>query len=573
MTTWDIPEEALEEEIGIPELFTGRHEDLAYFLNWAVEAKRKLSQSHVILARKRRGKTALVQRLFNILYTQNDPKIIPFYIRIDEGPTTRLQFSVRLFTALISQYLGFKRRDPALIREVLSLDRLEKETVDDPILLRKVEDMQAYVAKQNSELAWELARESGHTISSLKDERIIQIIDEFQYLEDRAYVNDDQKVLAKLGSFYQRTGSSKVSPQIITGSYIGWLSKIVNRMVGRYDHYYLEPLTTDEAFAAVYNYSTVLRREVSDETAAYMVEACHRDPYYIARTFRSQCPRKDLTSKDDIREILQFETGEKGNIYAMWMEYLEHAFTRINDKNAKKIVLYLAHHGENERTRKEILDDLNLDIDDYDLEKKLHKLVKADIIAGGRSNYVYQGLGDPIFAMVIRKKYQQEIDQVPIQNIEGDLYRQLKQVKGAVAYYKGVNAEYRILNRVLFLGQKRTPAANAFHGVPEGFELGPFAGIGKRKWHVDQEHSLEADLYAEAEDTNGSDLIMEIKHVENLSGLAMIEAFIAKCEQLRERLPRPTTFAFYSETGFTDVQAARLEAAGIMYSDGNKLFS
>ncbi|MDJ0837092.1 MAG: hypothetical protein QNK37_11290 [Acidobacteriota bacterium] len=80
-------------------------------------------------------------------------------------------------------------------------------------------------------------------------------------------------------------------------------------------------------------------------------------------------------------------------------------------QDAKKIVLYPAHHGENERTRKEILDDLNLDIDDYDLEKKLHKLVKADIIAGDRSNYDYKGLGDPIFAMVIRKKYQQEIDQ------------------------------------------------------------------------------------------------------------------------------------------------------------------
>ncbi|MDJ0837126.1 MAG: hypothetical protein QNK37_11460, partial [Acidobacteriota bacterium] len=65
--THDLPEQALREEIGMPELFTGRHEDLTYFLNWAAEAKRMLSQSHVILARKRRGKTALVQRLFNIL--------------------------------------------------------------------------------------------------------------------------------------------------------------------------------------------------------------------------------------------------------------------------------------------------------------------------------------------------------------------------------------------------------------------------------------------------------------------------------------------------------------------------
>ena len=77
----------------------------------------------------------------------------------------------------------------------------------------------------------------------------------------------------------------------------------------------------------------------------------------------------------------------------------------------------------NIHARQEILDDLKLDMDDYELEKKLHKLVKADIIAGSSSNFDYKGLGDPIFAMVIRKKYQQEIDLVPLQDIERDLNR------------------------------------------------------------------------------------------------------------------------------------------------------
>ena len=108
--------------------------------------------------------------------------------------------------------------------------------------------------------------------------------------------------------------------------------------------------------------------------------------------------------------------------------------------------------------------------------------------------------------------------------------------------------------------------------MPEGFQLGPFANIGKRQWHQDQEHRLEADLYAEAEDPNDSDVIMEIKHVENLQGLTMIEAFIAKREQFLEKLARPATFAFYSETGFTEAQAARLKAEDIMYSDGVQLF-
>lgn len=107
----DLPIQALKEEIGKPELFTGRKKDLGFFLDWVDLVNDELGHSHVILARKRRGKTALVQRLFNHIYTRANPKIIPFYIRVDEGRTTQMQFSQRLFCSLISQYLGHKRRD------------------------------------------------------------------------------------------------------------------------------------------------------------------------------------------------------------------------------------------------------------------------------------------------------------------------------------------------------------------------------------------------------------------------------------------------------------------------------
>ena len=53
----DFPIMALEEEIGQPEMITGRTKDLKHFLEWTEMAKRKQSLSHVILARKRRGKT------------------------------------------------------------------------------------------------------------------------------------------------------------------------------------------------------------------------------------------------------------------------------------------------------------------------------------------------------------------------------------------------------------------------------------------------------------------------------------------------------------------------------------
>ncbi|HLP46223.1 MAG TPA: hypothetical protein VK469_09765, partial [Candidatus Kapabacteria bacterium] len=76
-------EYALKERIGKPELFTGRNKEMAYFLKWINDIKSEKSQSTAILARRKMGKTAIMQRLFNIIYYKNDG-IIPFYYEIKE---------------------------------------------------------------------------------------------------------------------------------------------------------------------------------------------------------------------------------------------------------------------------------------------------------------------------------------------------------------------------------------------------------------------------------------------------------------------------------------------------------
>ena len=98
---------ALSEEIGDPNLFIGRQKDLDFFLDWVDLVKRGIGQSQVILARKRRGKTALVQRLYNILYSRNDAAVIPFYFRVPEGNMSTLDYSDFFLRSLISQILGY----------------------------------------------------------------------------------------------------------------------------------------------------------------------------------------------------------------------------------------------------------------------------------------------------------------------------------------------------------------------------------------------------------------------------------------------------------------------------------
>jgi len=73
----------LQEKIGNPELFTGRKKELAFLMNWVEKIKPQLSKSMAIISRRKTGKTALLQRLYNIIVQSNNG-VIPFYYEIKE---------------------------------------------------------------------------------------------------------------------------------------------------------------------------------------------------------------------------------------------------------------------------------------------------------------------------------------------------------------------------------------------------------------------------------------------------------------------------------------------------------
>lgn len=63
-----------------------------------------------------------------------------------------------------------------------------------------------------------------------------------------------------------------------------------------------------------------------------------------------------MTTVDGLTRTLEFETlDDHGSIKSTWMEYVKTAFSRVNDQNAKKIVLHLCKHKSREMTRKELI--------------------------------------------------------------------------------------------------------------------------------------------------------------------------------------------------------------------------
>ena len=571
---------ALGEEIGDPELFVGRRQEMARLMKWADGAKRRISGSIGLLARRKKGKTALLQRFFNLLYTRKDPQLIPFYYRIQEERLTKLAFAQELYRSLISQYFASTTNTPELVSQVLSFEELRKLAKADRHVAEDIYRMEDRL-ENSPESAWLHAQNAGHRISQLNDVRILQILDEFQYLNRWIVTSDTRDEPELLCHSYMGAAESKFSPQIVAGSYVGWLGAILSHMTARYNEWHLEGLNDADALDAVYNYAYAYQVPVTEETAPYIAKVCENDAFYIAATIRNHSEEKDLTTRNGVREALTFETSKgQGAIVKMWNEYLLDAIRRVNDINARRIVLYLAAHDPEERTRQQIMDDLKLDLEHGQLEKRLQQLVMADILAEGSTAFRYKGLGDPIFAMIFRRLYGEEIEKVNAERIDEEFKQQLASIQGQVSWHKGQKEEYKVRYQLLLASLNGAKLGDLC--APEDIQagdieltLGPFRSIRKSRFYVDQEHSYEADLHAanESTDSKSPDLIVEVKAWEQRPPSSAVERFVEMKDAVSPQLDRPTVFLVYSQSGLGESSAAKLREARIAIIDPSRLAS
>ena len=109
------------------------------------------------------------------------------------------------------------------------------------------------------------------------------------------------------------------------------------------------------------------------------------------------------------------------NIFAGCERYLDSAFGQIDQRHAKRIMLFLAKYSGTAWSRKEIRDYCGLqEMSDLELEQKLRALVAGELIAQGTTLEKYQGLGDPMLEQVFRLKYEEETKQTDFGNLQGE---------------------------------------------------------------------------------------------------------------------------------------------------------
>jgi len=402
----------LDEKIGNPELFTGRKQELDSLLKWTEKIKLKISKSRAIISRRKTGKSALMQRLFNIVFAQHD-KVVPFYFEIREYPQWIGSFSVEFFFTFVRQYLAFKSRNQEYFNYRTNYTKLikasEKEGLD--YLAEYIEDFQESENRGRIDLLWDMAREAPRTIAQYKDERVIQIIDEFQFINRYIYWDEARKERAsELAGSYLHTAEYKNAPMLVSGSWVGWLMDDLNKMLpGRFIITDFGNMPKHEAIEMALTYSEIEQVPLTYKTACIIADLTEGNPFYISSLFQSDYPGKDFSAEKGILETLDFETVDKrGSIRGTWMEYIHSATDRINDTNGKRIILYICKHKK--VTREQIRRKLELEMKNGELEQRLKAFVKSDIIEQGTSNFSYQAVADNIFDKVFRGVYQEEID-------------------------------------------------------------------------------------------------------------------------------------------------------------------
>ena len=573
-----------KERIGVPDLFTGRQNELAYFQQWIEDIKKEKSKSTAILARRKMGKTALLERLFNITFYKNN-HVIPFYFEVLEVDYWVVDFCIDFFFTFIYQYMAFKSRKSEYLNPVEKSHfgklkaMVQKEGLD--YLTDLIDSVENMVQEERLDVLWTTVRNAPKTIAARQNEYIVQMIDEFQFLNDKVFWDKEKKNVAKnLAAGYLSTAESKIAPLLVTGSWVGWLMNLLKQMLpSRFIYTYLESMPEEEAIEMIFKYSQYFDVPITDETAFLIAQVSEGSPFYISSILRSQYKSRELTSAEGLAKTLEFETlDNRGEIKYTWMEYVNSAFDQINNKNAKRIVLYLCKHRDQEITRAELLEQLQLDMTDGELELKLEALIKADIILQGSTNYDYQGVKDNIFDKVFRGVYQKEIEAFDLKQIKEEylatienLKKQHYQLLGKFNYMKGYFAEYRILDQLLFHGQEKNVLLKSItRNLPADFDFCPYQSVWRYNATIEYGSALSVDILARAKAPGFYSIIGEVKNRDTKKfSKDEVVAFLDKFAKIKEKENLSPVIGFiFSRKGFTkDALAYCLEKGVATSSD------
>ncbi len=553
----------LNEKIGEPELLVGREKEFKHFGKWITNIPKRLSKSRVIIARRKSGKTSFVQRIFNQLWSENGA-VIPFYFDFGENKMWYPNLAIKYYRAFASQYISFITQTPNLVIDHLSLEQIREFGVSKSIepLINDVDFLIKNKEVGGShDLMWDTACTAPHRFASVLDTKFLVILDEFQNITK--YIYRDEKCKEQpdetLAGSYHSLAESKIAPMLVTGSYAGWLLKVISQYLeaGRLKQTRFSPyLTEDEGLEAVYKYASFYEEPITNDTAMQINELCMADPFFISCVILSDYEDKDLTTSEGVIDTVNYEISEdNAEMYLTWGEYIHHTVNEVNDKNAKNILLYLSQNNEKYFTPQDLKEKLGLDLEVNEIHKQLIVLKEADLINKGVSNIKFKGLEDGTLNLILRNSFEEEIE-----GFEPDLKQEFaetiatlkkknKQLQGKLNSLYGKMAENMLATA--FRSKKRFTLSKFFQNVKDNTTLN--IQKVKERVHIQREDGKNMELDIVAQSSCGTVVLVEVKKTKTKMGLNKVEDFQEKVDVYKTTFPDAIVLAAYlSLGGFTE---------------------
>ncbi len=210
-------------------------------------------------------------------------------------------------------------------------DIAQKEGLD--YLLGSIHGIEKLIAEKSVDYLWSSVRDAPRLIANKRNEQIVQMIDEFQYLNSEIYWDETKSNKANdFAAGYMSTAEYRNAPLLIAGSWIGWLRNLLHTMLpSRFIQYELERMPEEEVVEMIYKYAQIFEIPVVEEVVYGMARVSEGNPFYVSALFESPYADKDFTTGEGMLKTLEYETlNERGTIRGVWMEYIAKVFYKVN---------------------------------------------------------------------------------------------------------------------------------------------------------------------------------------------------------------------------------------------------
>ena len=553
------------------DLFVNREYELDMFWEWATGIPHPVTYSHALVGRRRTGKTAILHRLFNRLFYEQE-RVVPVYVSFADylhrkRPITAHEFARDFFAGYVACYLAFRYRQPMLVRRLRDLSHLHKiaHQMQDEFVLDLYEQYKGSLAEPLPHVVVQWAINMPRAEAYIYKIPMVLMIDEFQVLTD---VKFDEQVSHDVTDSFQRAAESRWAPLLLSGSSVSLLvgQALTGLLSGRVGAWHLAPLDQEHAIELVFRIGKARDIRVNEELAEVVWQLTKGYPYSIERLMYSEHPaRRDFPALDALEEVMRFElTDMNGKLWQHYYGEFEKYSDQLNERDTTRRMMLLATKYPGQRlTTRRAAEELGIEV--KEAREALEKLHWADVVE--KIGLIsYQGPSDPMMRRFIEYQYRAEIQDLSRKDVVKDWHEEYQRLQGHTNHLIGKLAESYVGAVMRGFDGREVDGATYFNH-PEPVTLPVFEDIERRTGIIEEGVPIEIDLAGEWDDGQRA-WVVQVRYTKVPMGEAEVHRFLEQTgDFVAKREYASVTRWYFCKQGYTAEGARALEDAGVLYSD------